>query len=143
MPTKILIVDDDPVSRRVLRQILAQAEPGCVVVEAHSGIEACVMLEMPGHGIEFVFLDLTMPDFDGFEVLDRIRQVRSPQSPAVILCSSATDRSTVLKAAAAGARHFIVKPPRVEVVAEKLRQVRATRGTASRSPFETAEAAAS
>ncbi|HVS53370.1 MAG TPA: response regulator [Opitutaceae bacterium] len=141
MPLKILVVDDDPVSRRLLRQILAATEPGCHVVEASSGTAACRMLEQPGHDIDLTFLDISMPDFSGFDVLQRLRAIRLANAPSVIFCSSANDRPTVLKAAAAGARHFIVKPPSAAVVAEKIRQVQAVRLAADGPTRESMDAA--
>jgi CheY-like chemotaxis protein len=132
---KILVVDDDPVSRRVLRQILAQAEPDCVISEACNGEEACAFLEKPVHGFDVVFLDISMPDHDGLELLARFRRSSALRSLPIILCTSSNDRATVIKAAAAGARHYIVKPPAPAIVAEKLKQIQAGLGGASMPPF--------
>lgn len=123
---KILVVDDDPVSRRVLRQILASTDPDCVIAEASGGEEACALLERVNHGFDVVFLDISMPDYDGLELLGRFRRSAALKTLPVILCTSSNDRATVIKAAAAGARHYIVKPPAPAIVAEKLSQIRAT-----------------
>ncbi len=132
---KILVVDDDPVSRRVLRQILAQAQPDCVVLEASGGEEACQLLERPEHGFDLVFLDISMPDYDGLDLLARFRRSAALRTLPVILCTSANDRATVIKAAAAGARHYIVKPPQAAIVAEKLKLVQAGSRGVSAPPF--------
>jgi two-component system, chemotaxis family, chemotaxis protein CheY len=139
---KILVVDDDPVSRCMLRQVLASTEPGCEVAEAACGVDACRFLERSEHGFDAVFLDISMPDFDGLELLQRFRARPALRNLPIILCTSANDRATVVKAAAAGARHYIVKPPAPSIVAEKLAQVRA--GTAvgpaagTKTPFAAA-----
>src|SRR4051812_35292089 len=61
---KLLIVDDDPLSLRVLRQILL-TQPGFKVEEATCGVEAWVLLANPANGFDAVFLDISMPDFGG------------------------------------------------------------------------------
>jgi two-component system LytT family response regulator len=138
---KILVVDDDPVSRRVLRQILASTEPDCVISEAGGGEEACTLLERANHGFDVVFLDISMPDYDGLELLARFRRSAALKTLPVILCTSSNDRATVVKAAAAGARHYIVKPPAAAIVAEKLKLVRSAlpptpaAGSGSAPPF--------
>ena len=119
----ILVVDDDPVSRRVLRQILVAAEPGCTVAEASGGTEAIALLQNSPTGFDAAFLDISMPDLDGLELLRRIRTSSTLSELPVVLCTSANDRATVIKAAAAGARHYIVKPPAPAIVADKLRQI--------------------
>lgn len=121
---KILVVDDEPVSRRLLKQILA-ADPGCEITEAGTGAQAWVQLTDPTQSFDAVFLDLVMPEMDGFAVLGRIRATPQLQDLPVILCTSAQDRATVLKAALAGARHYIVKPATAPVVFMKLQQAMA------------------
>ena len=108
---KILVVDDDPVSRRVLRQILASTEPDCVIAEAACGEEACALLERANHGFDVLFLDISMPDYDGLELLARFRRSAALKTLPVVLCTSSNDRATVIKAAAA-------------IVAEKLKLIR-------------------
>jgi two-component system chemotaxis response regulator CheY len=122
---KILVVDDDPVSRRVLRQILASSEPDCLIAEAACGEEACTLLEKANHGFDVVFLDIAMPDYDGLDLLARFRRSAALRTLPVILCTSSNDRATVIKAAAPGARQYIVKPPAASIVAEKLKMIKA------------------
>lgn len=124
---KILVVDDDPVSRRVLRQVLTTANPDCEVAEAQCGNEACDMLEKPAHGFDAAFLDISMPGLDGLALLQRFQKNPVLRELPFVLCTSANDRATVIKAAAAGARHYIVKPPALAIVAEKLKVIQGIR----------------
>jgi two-component system chemotaxis response regulator CheY len=92
---KILIVDDDPVSRRMLREIVA-TERGHQITEAADGDEAWTLLDNPSLYFDVAFLDVSMPKSDGLEVLDRIRESQILRSLRVVMCTSATDKTTVV-----------------------------------------------
>ena len=68
MTIKILVVDDNQVSRELIREVLNS--PDQVVLEAENGEEALEMIlaERP----DIVLLDIQIPAFDGFEVLRRL-----------------------------------------------------------------------
>ena len=66
---QVLVVDDDPKTRDMLRRTLQKA--GCTVAEAANGSEAIEALERATPGL--VLLDLMMPGMDGFEVLERLQ----------------------------------------------------------------------
>lgn len=119
---RILLVEDEPVSRTALTKILnSQAEHQTTVAE--NGADAWDLLDDPGRSFDVVFLDLGLPKLDGFELLQRIRATPLLKSLEVVVCTASNDRSTVIKAAQHGARHYIVKPCTPEVVLGKLRQL--------------------
>lgn len=120
---KFLIADDDPVSRRLLRQVLTSVVPDCKIEDAANGEETLAALEQPDHGCQVIFLDITMPDANGIDLLKKFKETPALQAIPVVLCTSANDRATVTKAVAAGARHYIVKPPSAPVLAAKLKQL--------------------
>ncbi len=70
---RVLVVDDDKATTDMLGQLLSEMELSNL--EAHSG-EAAVRLISEHEDIGAVILDLGLPDIDGFEVLDRIRELR-------------------------------------------------------------------
>ncbi len=119
---KILIVDDDAVSRGILHKILSRS-PEHQVTVAEDGASAWALLDDPGRYFDVVFLDLSMPHLDGFELVQRIRQSPIHSGIAIILCTGANDRPTITKAIQHGIRHYIVKPCTEKVVFEKLGQV--------------------
>ena len=82
MPT-VLIVDDHPSFRACARQLL-EAEGFDVVGEAETGMHALRAAKELHPDI--VLLDVQLPDFDGFEVADRLRKIDG--APDVILTSS-------------------------------------------------------
>jgi len=76
MPETILIVDDDPVQRRLLESMVARA--GYEAVTLDGGDAAAALLTGPdGARIDAVVLDLVMPDLDGYGVLAKLREAGS------------------------------------------------------------------
>lgn len=76
MNVKVLIVDDEPLARDRIRELLKDYPDLQVVGEARNGREAIdlIKLERP----EVVFLDVQMPDLNGFEVLEKLNLDRLP-----------------------------------------------------------------
>jgi len=105
---KVLVVDDDVVSRMVLMHLI----DGCGkfdIVEAEDGADAWEQLE-EGLRPAICFCDLRMPRLSGMELLQRIKSHRELSSLPFVLVSSATDKETVQQATLAGAAGYIVKP---------------------------------
>ena len=119
---RILVAEDEPVSRAVLTKILAsQPENRVTVVE--DGAAAWAMLDDPSRSFDVIFLDLDMPKLNGFALLERIQRSALLKSMEVVLCTAAKDRPTVVKAVGLGIRHYLVKPCTEELVLAKLRQL--------------------
>ncbi len=105
MSNKILIVDDAAFMRLMLKDILTSAD-FTGIIEAKSGNEAMmqVRLERP----HVVILDVTMPDMDGIEALDKIKTFS--EDTAVIMCSSMGQETIVETCFEHGADDFVMKP---------------------------------
>jgi DNA-binding NtrC family response regulator len=105
MAARILIVDDDPVQRRLLDNMVRKFghEPAI----AESGEQAAAMLAS-GERIDCVVLDLVMPDLDGLGVLARMRE--SGLTVPVIVQTAHGGIDNVVSAMRAGAADFVVKP---------------------------------
>ncbi|MCG6876342.1 MAG: GAF domain-containing protein [Betaproteobacteria bacterium] len=80
----ILIVDDDPVLRELLRRILEK--DGYAVVEAGNGREALERLEAVSPGL--ILLDLMMPEMDGFELAERLRANESWRTIPILVITA-------------------------------------------------------
>lgn len=119
---KILIVDDDPVSREVLLKIVSSIGEHQVTA-AEDGECAWALLDDPGRYFDVVFLDLSMPFPDGFELVQRIRQSSIHANTSIVLCTGANDRATITKAIQHGVRHYVVKPCTEVVIRAKLEQI--------------------
>ena len=103
MDKKILVVDDDSVTRDLLREVL-EGE-GYSVNTASSGEEA--MLSLDGN-VFLVLSDIRMLGFDGLELLGRVRQARP--STFVILMTGFGNLEGAVRAIQEGAYDYISKP---------------------------------
>jgi len=102
---KIMLVDDHPIVRRGVRDILAEAFPQAVIHEVGSGVEAINLSRSQSWDI--VILDLTLPDGSGLDVLKRIREVHA-RLPVLILSMHMPDQFA-RRAVAAGASGYLTK----------------------------------
>jgi DNA-binding NtrC family response regulator len=132
MSVHILIVDDDPVQRRLLEAAVRRA--GHDVTTADGGDAALAMLDGPrGRDFALVILDLMMPGTDGLKVLETMR-ARGINMP-VIVQTAQGGIDTVITAMRAGAFDFVVKPvspERLQVSIKNALRVEALEGEVKR-----------
>jgi two-component system, chemotaxis family, chemotaxis protein CheY len=121
---KILIVDDSAMSRRIMRRMIETA--GHEVIEAEEGPDGLekYFLEKP----DMVFLDLTMKDMYGLDVLGKLREL-DPNARVVIASADIQDMTRDL-VTEAGADAFINKPLTQEKVVEAMNSVLGIGGAA-------------
>ena len=100
-----MLVDDHPIVRRGLRDILADAFNDSVIQEVGSGREAISLVR--GHPWNVMILDLSLPDGSGLEVLKRVRHAQ-PRLPVLILSMHTADQFA-RRAIAAGASGYLTK----------------------------------
>jgi sigma-B regulation protein RsbU (phosphoserine phosphatase) len=100
---KILIADDDPVMRTLLKRRLERA--GFEIVVARDGKEA---LDLLTNNIGVALLDLKMPVMDGIECLRHIREKYQDLSP--IMLTASEDISNAVEAMKHGALDYVIKP---------------------------------
>lgn len=102
-PVRILVVDDEPPIRKLLRMGLTAH--GYEVVDASNGRMALEMLAKKPH---LVILDLGLPDIDGLELLRRIRH--QEESLPIVVLSSRGDEAGKVAALDLGADDYVTKP---------------------------------
>lgn len=100
----VLVVDDEPAIRQVLRRTLSGAR--CVVLEAEDGFQAMRVFskEKP----DMVLLDVNIPGMSGLSVLRRIKRIR--KSADVVLLTGFGDIEDAKRAMRLGARDYLTKP---------------------------------
>jgi two-component system, cell cycle response regulator DivK len=106
MAKKILVVDDNPVSRELIREVLDF--PDWQILEAANGREALETIseEMP----DLVLLDIQMPEYSGFDVLRRIKEDPRLNRIAVLAFTAFAMREDRQNALAAGFDGYVTKP---------------------------------
>ncbi len=104
-PRKILVVDDDPVMRMLLKMGLRTPEFECVLAENGKAAQELVPTNRP----ELILLDLLMPVMDGLSFLQWLRQTAQDQTP-VLVFSNVNDPKITQEALKTGANGFACKP---------------------------------
>jgi two-component system, chemotaxis family, chemotaxis protein CheY len=114
-----LVVEDSKVMRRIARKMLE--ELGFAVEEAEDGKVALekTQAKMP----DMVLLDWNMPVMNGLEYLLALRALPNGSTPTVVLCTTETDLSQIVKAMESGANEYIMKPYDRDILESKLVQV--------------------
>ncbi len=107
MSRTILVVDDDPLIRRLVATTLEDVA-GFDVIEAQDGIEALEMAEQASPAI--FFLDIDMPRMDGITACGKLRQLPETAGATIVMLTAATDDRAERRAGEAGADLFLTKP---------------------------------
>src|SRR5437016_8130153 len=118
MAERILIVDDDPVQRRLLENIITRAGYEALIAEGGDAA-AALLTGAEGGRIDAVVLDLVMPGLDGLGVLAKMRE--AGLSIPVIVQTAHGGIDNVVSAMRAGAQDFVVKPVGFERLQVSLR----------------------
>lgn len=131
MPNKtILIADDEPYVIRSLSYVLQREGYG--VESAADGQEAMARIEALRP--DLVFLDLSLPRLDGFQVCGQIKDRPDLRSIYVIILTARGQREDRTKGLQAGADAFMTKPFSPKEIIDKLRQVLGSSGGPSGIP---------
>ena len=118
MPVNVMIVDDSPFMRSILKNIIVK-DGVQLAGEAGTGAEAVELYKRVKP--DLVTMDIVMPEMDG---IDAVRQIRSfdPQAK-IVMVTAMGQQAMVIDAIQAGARDFIIKPFQTPRVHEALKRV--------------------
>ena len=116
-PIRILLVDDHPLMRRGMRDLLAMEDDLQPVGEAGTGEEALRLVDELDP--DLILLDLNMPGMDGLETLQRLREAKV--DARIILFTVSDDQSHVLEALRQGADGYLLKDMDPEQLVEQVR----------------------
>lgn len=117
---KILVVDDFPTMRRIIRNLLKdlgyenvdEAEDGAIGLE-----------KLRNGSFDFVVSDWNMPNLDGLEMLKQIRADESLAKLPVLMVTAEAKKENIIAAAQAGANGYVVKPFTAATLEEKLNKI--------------------
>jgi two-component system chemotaxis response regulator CheY len=117
-PVRYLVVDDSVFARKNLTKMI-ESFGGQVAGEAGDGCTA--ITEYDRAHPDIVLMDITMPQMEGIEAAERI--VRNHPEARVIMVSSVGYQENIVTALQKGARHFVQKPVKPEVLYEVIKYV--------------------
>ena len=105
MAKKILVIDDNPPSLKIIKKMLEQ--DGHFITTAKDGEEGVkkAISDKP----DLVLIDTVLPGIDGFEVCRQIRESQGPDHPKIIIMTGAVDAIDAVKARRMGADDYAAK----------------------------------
>lgn len=114
---KALVVDDSSATRFIIARMLR--EIGCSVVEAENGEVALDVLGQ-NQDATFALIDWNMPVMNGFDLVQAIRQQSNYDDVKVMMVTTETEMTQVVKAIEAGANEYLMKPFTKEMLLGKI-----------------------
>ncbi len=122
---KILLVDDNFVNRKVASEILKKS--GCTVDTAESGKQAIQLVEdnyAPGtRPYDAIFMDIQMPDMDGIETTQRLRELFGNKLPTVVAMTAYSMKEDRERFLSQGMDDYVPKPIRAHVLIQKVKEI--------------------
>lgn len=122
---KILIVDDFPTMRKIVRQVLRQL--GYNDVEEAEDGEAALRFLRQKNDIQFVISDWNMPNMTGIELLKSVRADPALRGLPFLMVTAEADKENIVEAVKSGVSSYIVKPFNAATLKEKIEKIFANR----------------
>ncbi|MCL6560508.1 MAG: response regulator, partial [Firmicutes bacterium] len=116
---EILVVEDSPTQAEELRYILEKQEYAISV--ARNGVEALDHIKKQKPAI--VISDIMMPEMDGYQLCERIKADENLKDTPVILLTSLSDPTDVIRGLECGADNFITKPYNAQFLLSRIRHI--------------------
>jgi DNA-binding response OmpR family regulator len=107
---KFMVIDDDKALLDIMNAILTAL--GCQSETFHEGTAALKALEEPGKPDQFdaIFLDMMMPELDGFAVMKRLREREETKAIPVIMLTAKSGYNEIIDGYNNGADYYLTKP---------------------------------
>ncbi len=115
---RILIVDDSRTTRAILRGMVNTM--GFEAVEAVDGLDALDKLNSDDT-FQIALVDWNMPNMNGYELVKSVRAQQSFARMVIIMVTTETEMSQIVKALAAGANEYVMKPFTREIIEDKFK----------------------
>jgi two-component system chemotaxis response regulator CheY len=117
---KVLVVDDFPTMRRIIKNLLKQLGFQHIE-EAEDGQNALNLLNEEPY--DFVVTDWNMPKMSGIDLLRNIRAHTKYKGTPVLMVTAESDKEYILEAIQAGVNNYIVKPFTAETLKDKIEKI--------------------
>ncbi len=142
---KFLIVDDDFISRTKMQAILEEFGECEVAENGKEALNAFNDAHTSDSPFNMMTLDISMPDMNGDEVLQRIRKTEAQNNTneedklKIIMVTSHADKDSIVTCLQAGCTDYIVKPFTMETVKKKIDDIKLNEEPGAEDPIETNE----
>lgn len=121
MSQSVLIVDDSPLMRKMLRRVFRMAELDFASIhEAGNGIEALAVFAT--EQVDLAFVDINMPEMNGLELIQRLAETGKLQTTKVVVISTERNEGRIDRLKRLGI-HYLPKPFRPEDVCVMIDQI--------------------
>lgn len=104
----VLIVDDQPFLRNLLKEIVLTTWPGAEFTLAADGLEALENLKEKAYDV--LFMDIEMPKMTGIELLTEVKKNSLASDSTIVMCTGCKGESKPVEAMGLGADYFVRKP---------------------------------
>ncbi len=105
---KILSIDDSGIIRKIIKASVGVL--GYDFIEAEDGEEALKLLENEYDDISLILLDWNMPGLDGYELLQMLKSDDRYKEIPVMMVTTESEKSNIIRAIKAGAINYLTKP---------------------------------
>jgi twitching motility two-component system response regulator PilH len=117
---KVLIVDDSPVERHLLKGMLSELKFASII-EAENGEDGVKMAE-ENHPV-LILMDVVMPGINGFQATKKIVSIESLKNTPIIMCTSKNQETDKTWGARQGAKAYVTKPVDKNILFEEIRKL--------------------
>jgi two-component system chemotaxis response regulator CheY len=114
---RVLVIDDSPAIRHILRKMMA--ELGAEAVEAGNGIEGLSRLHQD-NAVDLIIVDWNMPEMDGLEFIENVRADAAYDNIPILMATTENTMDRVTEALQAGANEYVMKPFTKDIITAKL-----------------------
>jgi HD-like signal output (HDOD) protein/ActR/RegA family two-component response regulator len=124
---KILVVDDELVSREKMKHIMSSLGECDEVSGGQDALKAFIDARSDGNHYDLITLDISMPEMDGTEVLNRIRTIEKNQAISkesqvkIFMVTASSEKDIILSCIKSGCNDYIMKPFSMETVVKKMK----------------------
>lgn len=116
---RALVVDDSRAVRMMLKRMLAEAGFD-ELYEAGDGKEALERLDEIGATPDVILVDWNMPEMNGLDLVRAVRSDAERRDVPIVMVTTETEINQVVRALAAGANEYVMKPFTKEIISDKL-----------------------
>lgn len=126
---KILVVEDDFLTRKILKNFLKEYGEVDIAIDGEEALEAFSIAVKDGTGYNVIFLDILMPKLDGQEVLKSIRKIEESnciygnKGVKIVMTTVLDDSQSIIKAFREQCEVYLIKPISPEEIINTLKKL--------------------